>query len=140
MSSPSGRIQVGHKKCPGKDGFKQYHDRLTVSTTSPYRSQTDTAHLPSSSFHTFIDPLVSVRISSISETILCSAQKSSISCVSGKPPISEPARLFLPKMMLNMATGVGLGGTSPHTPSFRWCLPADRGKNYNHAQPKPYLI
>ena len=39
------------------------------------------------------------EIISISDTILCSPQKSNISCVSAIPPITEPATDFLPKIM-----------------------------------------
>lgn len=42
-----------------------------------------------------------ILISSMSDTMPCSAQKSSISCVSAMPPISEPARRRRLKIRLN---------------------------------------
>ena len=51
-----------------------------------------------------------ISISSISETILCSAQKSSISWVSAIPPIKEPARLFLPMIKPKPGNSDGVAG------------------------------
>src|ERR1700724_2224537 len=46
-------------------------------------------------------------ISSISDVIPCSPQKSSISCVSRMPPMAEPERRRRLIRKLNAATGVG---------------------------------
>jgi hypothetical protein len=54
-------------------------------------------------------------MTSTSETIFFSAQKSSISCVSAMPPMSEPARLLRPGMSEKAWTGVGAGGTPSST-------------------------
>ena len=51
-----------------------------------------------------------IGITSTSEVMLCFPQKSSISCVSAIPPISEPDRLRRAKIRLNDDTGIGFSG------------------------------
>ena len=51
----------------------------------------------------------------MSEVIPCFAQKSSISCVSGMPPISEPASALLPPITENACRGTGSEGTPTTT-------------------------
>src|ERR1700733_4006939 len=47
---------------------------------------------------------------SMSETMLCWPQKSSISCVCGIPPMAEPATLLRPMATENAATAMGESG------------------------------
>ena len=50
--------------------------------------------------------------------MLCSPQKSSISCVSAIPPIAEPDRLRRPKIRQKDFTESGAAGTTVHYRSF----------------------
>jgi hypothetical protein len=60
-----------------------------------------------------------MRIISMSLVMLCWPQKSSISCVSGRPPMSEPERSGGRKISGKAATGSGFSGapTSVRLPS-----------------------
>jgi hypothetical protein len=60
-----------------------------------------------------------MRIISMSLVMLCCPQKSSISCVSGRPPISEPENDRRRKISGKAATGSGFSGapTSTRLPS-----------------------
>jgi hypothetical protein len=56
-----------------------------------------------------------MRIISMSHVMLCWPQKSSISCVSGRPPMSEPEKERRRKISGNAATGSGfLGRADQH--------------------------
>ena len=70
--------------------------------------------------HAFVGIVIfETGIISISEVMLCSPQKSSISCVSLIPPINEPASWRRRKISGKAATGAGSGGapTSVKVPS-----------------------
>src|SRR5881397_2703163 len=60
-----------------------------------------------------------IGMSSMSDTIPCAAQKSSISCVSAIPPMAEPAKFRRGSSRLNAVTGRGCSGapTSVSVPS-----------------------
>jgi hypothetical protein len=69
-----------------------------------------------------------IGITSTSEVMPCTPQKSSISCVSASPPINEPASLRRPISSANADTASGFSGapTSVKVPSLVSRLRAGR--------------